>query len=69
MYQDSILYDDQTMMAKATAAKKQDVYTGGRRLRFLSYNIQTGTTTSSYRHFLTQSWRHVLRCLRVRSAR
>jgi endonuclease/exonuclease/phosphatase family metal-dependent hydrolase len=48
------------MMAKATAAKKQDVYTGGRRLRFLSYNIQTGTTTSSYRHFLTQSWRHVL---------
>jgi endonuclease/exonuclease/phosphatase family metal-dependent hydrolase len=48
------------MMAKATAVNKQEAYAGGRRLRFLSYNIQTGTTTSSYRHFLTQSWRHVL---------
>ncbi len=47
-------------MAKAAAKQKQGVYTAGRRLRFLSYNIQTGTTTSSYRHFLTQSWRHVL---------
>jgi endonuclease/exonuclease/phosphatase family metal-dependent hydrolase len=48
------------MMAKAAVKKLQDVYTGGRRLRFLSYNIQTGTTTSRYRHFLTQSWRQVL---------
>jgi len=33
---------------------------GGQRLRLLSYNIQTGTTTSKYRHYFTQSWRHVL---------
>ena len=32
----------------------------GHRLRLLSYNIQTGTTTSQYRHYVTRSWRHVL---------
>lgn len=30
------------------------------RLRLLSYNIQTGITTSHYRHYFTQSWKHVL---------
>jgi len=33
-----------------------------RRLRLLSYNIQTGIASSSYRHYLTHSWRHVLPC-------
>ena len=32
------------------------------RLRLLSYNIQTGTSTANYRHYLTRSWRQ----LRVR---
>lgn len=32
----------------------------GQRLRLLSYNIQTGTSTSHFRDYLTQSWRHVL---------
>ena len=32
----------------------------GRRLRLLSFNIQTGITTRHYRQYLTQSWRHVL---------
>ena len=27
---------------------------------FLSYNIQTGISTGSYRHYLTKSWRQVL---------
>jgi len=31
-----------------------------RRLRLLSFNIQTGITTSRYRQYVTQSWRHVL---------
>lgn len=31
-----------------------------RRLRLLSYNIQTGIATSRYRHYLTHSWKHVL---------
>ncbi len=32
----------------------------GRRLRLLSYNIQTGVATQRYRQYLTQSWKHVL---------
>ena len=31
-----------------------------RRLRVLSYNIQTGVDTQHYRHYLTQSWKHLL---------
>jgi len=33
---------------------------GRQRLRFLSYNIQAGIATGSYRQYLTKSWRHVL---------
>ena len=33
---------------------------GGNRLRLLSYNIQTGISTSRYRQYFTQSWKHVL---------
>ncbi len=29
-------------------------------LRLLSYNIQTGITSERYRHYLTNSWKHVL---------
>ena len=37
------------------------LHTGGRRrLRLLSYNIQTGIASSAYRHYLTHSWKHVL---------
>ncbi len=32
----------------------------GRRLRILSYNIQVGINYTCYRHYLTQSWKHVL---------
>lgn len=32
----------------------------GPRLRLLSYNIQTGISTTRYRHYFTQSWKHVL---------
>jgi endonuclease/exonuclease/phosphatase family metal-dependent hydrolase len=39
---------------------KKDLYAGGHSLRLLSYNIQTGTTTTQFRQFLTQSWKHVL---------
>jgi len=31
-----------------------------RRLRLLSYNIQTGISSHHYRHYVTQSWKHVL---------
>ncbi len=33
---------------------------GWRPLRLLSYNIQTGIAISRYRHYVTQSWKHVL---------
>lgn len=48
------------MTAEAIADINKSVFDGGRRLRLLSYNIQTGTSTSHYRQFLTQSWRQVL---------
>lgn len=32
----------------------------GQRLRLVSYNIQTGTSTSRYRHYLTQGWKQML---------
>lgn len=32
----------------------------GQRLRLLSYNVQTGISTTRYRHYLTRSWKHVL---------
>lgn len=31
-----------------------------RHIRLLTYNIQVGISTSSYRHYLTRSWQHVL---------
>lgn len=34
--------------------------TGGRRLRVLSYNIQTGIATTRYRDYLTYGWRHLV---------
>ncbi|MEW6332530.1 MAG: endonuclease/exonuclease/phosphatase family protein [Pseudomonadota bacterium] len=36
--------------------------TAARRLKLLSYNIQTGIATNGYRHYLTHSWKHVLPC-------
>lgn len=44
----------------AAAAAETDLPEGARRLRLLSYNIQTGIATSKYRHYLTHSWKHVL---------
>ena len=41
--------------------------TDARRLRLLTYNIQTGIATSRYHHYLTHSWRHVLPCPARRS--
>ncbi len=32
----------------------------GRRLRLLSYNIQTGISYHHYGHYLTRSWRHLM---------
>lgn len=33
-----------------------------RRLKLLSYNIQTGIAAKGYRHYFTHSWKHVLPC-------
>ncbi len=44
----------------AADTAETDVPEGARRLRLLSYNIQTGIATSKYRHYLTHSWKHVL---------
>ncbi|HEC28420.1 MAG TPA: EEP domain-containing protein [Gammaproteobacteria bacterium] len=48
------------MLAEKKENTQQRQPDGGRRLRLLSYNIQTGTTTNHYRQFFTQSWRQVL---------
>ena len=47
-----------------TGDRKQPVAdtTATRRLKLLSYNIQTGIATNGYRHYLTHSWKHVLPC-------
>lgn len=44
---------DRTPAAETTS-------TGTRRLRLLSYNIQTGIASSRYHHYVTHSWKHVL---------
>ena len=33
---------------------------GGQHLRLLTFNIQAGTSTTRYRHYLTRSWRQAL---------
>ncbi|KAF1070096.1 MAG: hypothetical protein GAK45_00916 [Pseudomonas citronellolis] len=35
-------------------------YPGDGRLRLLSFNIQVGISTGSYRHYLTRGWQHLL---------
>ena len=32
----------------------------GQKLRFLTFNIQAGTSTARYHHYVTHSWRQVL---------
>lgn len=44
---------------KTPADPKREVVSG-RRLRLLSYNIQTGIATAKYHHYVTHSWKHVL---------
>jgi len=44
----------------SVASKQTDPFANGRKLRLLSYNIQTGTSTNQYRQFLTHSWKQVL---------
>lgn len=52
----SILESNDDTRTEATVAE------GGRRLRLLTYNIQTGIATNRYHQYLTHSWRHVLPC-------
>lgn len=47
-------------MSVAAPNKQDDIFEGGRRLRLLSYNIQTGTSTHHFRQFITQSWKQLL---------
>ena len=35
---------------------------GRQKLRILSYNIQTGISSSKYHHYVTHSWKHVFPC-------
>ncbi|MDV3237331.1 MAG: endonuclease/exonuclease/phosphatase family protein [Gammaproteobacteria bacterium] len=42
------------------ASRAAEAPVPGQQLRLLSYNIQTGISTSRYHHYLTQSWKHVL---------
>lgn len=46
--------------SNAQQASHASASAAGQRLRLLSYNIQTGVSSSSYRQMLTHSWKHVL---------
>ena len=39
--------------------QKTDIDNTGHRIRLLSYNVQAGISTTRYRHYFTQSWRHL----------
>ena len=39
---------------------KQNLGTGRQKIRLLSFNIQAGTSTARYHHYVTHSWRQVL---------
>lgn len=41
-------------------SKPKNPFANGRKLRLLSYNIQTGTSTNQFRQFFTHSWKQVL---------
>lgn len=47
-------------MTTKQPSEKSDSESAGQRLRLLSYNIQTGSSTTRYRHYVTQSWKHLL---------
>lgn len=44
----------------AEAAASEDASTAGAKVRLLSYNIQSGLTTSRYSEYVTRGWQHVV---------
>jgi endonuclease/exonuclease/phosphatase family metal-dependent hydrolase len=56
------LYTDPPPLAETQNEHPAAATAGRRRLRILSYNIQTGISSSKYHHYVTQSWKHVLPC-------
>jgi len=51
---------EQLASVPVTAPVKTAAARNPRRLRLLSYNIQTGIATTRFRHYVTHSWKHVL---------
>lgn len=47
-------------MSQLTDSAKDQGSEPGRKLRLLSFNIQAGTSTARYHHYVTHSWRQVL---------
>lgn len=47
-------------MSQLTDSTKDQGSEPGRKLRLLSFNIQAGTSTARYHHYVTHSWRQVL---------
>ena len=47
-------------MPQPTDTLADDDSGGERKLRFLTFNIQAGTSTARYHHYVTHSWRQVL---------
>ena len=45
---------------KAVPQPTESAGTQRRRVRLLSFNIQAGTSTARYHHYVTHSWRQVL---------
>lgn len=53
--------DDSTAVTETESGGETDISSSsGRRLRLLSYNIQTGIATRRYREYVMHSWKHVL---------
>lgn len=53
---------DLPSLSDTQPGQAQTTTDGRQKLRILSYNIQTGISSSKYHHYLTHSWKHVLPC-------
>lgn len=52
--------DASSQMADPVAADRAPPIDSSKTIRLLTFNIQVGIATSSYRHYLTKSWQHFL---------
>jgi len=57
---DGILKSEQESKGRCSGFEHVPEFEPHRHIRLLTFNIQVGINTTSYRHYLTRSWQHVL---------